>query len=139
MFVGGRGLTINIIDMDSFSRLSGMTAGSSEIPGLFLIDALAAFPSADRNYLHGSVSVAGADPSFSRALTGLYAGKTMRWPLLPHLDFCEATSGVAQGCPLSGFLFVIAADSFVRAIHTTITGAGAGVVRFCADDGAISM
>lgn len=117
----------------------GMTAPAGSQPGLSLLDVAAAFPSVDRGYLHGAATAAGAHPPFRRLLSGLYDDNTLRWPLWPEEPFCTASSGVAQGCPLSGFLFVLAADPLIRAMHTVVTERGAGIVRFCADDGAVCL
>ena len=43
-------------------------------------------------------------------------------------------AGVIQGCPMSGWLFVLAMDVLIRAIIRTIGGNRRGVLRACADD-----
>ena len=48
-----------------------------------------------------------------------------------------AFSGVMQGCPLSGSLFVLAFDPFLRKLRAKIDLLNVGVSRACADDVAV--
>ena len=43
-------------------------------------------------------------------------------------------SGVLQGCPLSGTLFLFAVNPFIRDMEVSITRVHRGLVRVCADD-----
>eukprot|EP00972_Heterocapsa_arctica_P045683 6741317-Heterocapsa_arctica.AAC.1 len=43
-------------------------------------------------------------------------------------------SGVLQGCPLSGLLFAVSLDPYLRWMKHDIEDAGLGVIRACADD-----
>ena len=45
-----------------------------------------------------------------------------------------ATSGVAQGCPLSGLLFVAALDPFGVWLHEVLQRRAVGIVKACVDD-----
>eukprot|EP00973_Karenia_brevis_P025649 3537986-Karenia_brevis.AAC.1 len=47
---------------------------------------------------------------------------------------CKVTSGVIQGCPLSGTLFVLATQPILAHLHEVIDASGKGVTRACADD-----
>ena len=49
------------------------------------------------------------------------------------------TSGVIQGCALSGFLFAMAMDPFFNAFNDRIVKPGFGLVRACADDVAMVL
>eukprot|EP00973_Karenia_brevis_P087918 12193854-Karenia_brevis.AAC.1 len=46
----------------------------------------------------------------------------------------KVTSGVIQGCPLSGTLFVLATQPILGHLHEVIDACGKGVTRACADD-----
>ena len=47
---------------------------------------------------------------------------------------CAVISGVLQGCPLSGFLFVRSIDPLVHLFQNKIEDRALGAVRACADD-----
>lgn len=51
----------------------------------------------------------------------------------------RATSGVAQGCPASGLMFVVLADPILKRIAGALRQARAGIIRVCADDTAIAL
>ncbi len=46
----------------------------------------------------------------------------------------DVTSGVLQGCPLSGIFFVWAMDVFIRMMTKKVQERGLGILRICADD-----
>lgn len=48
-------------------------------------------------------------------------------------------SSIAQGCPLSGVLFVCAADLIGRRTHATLARSKSGILRQCADDTAVLL
>lgn len=49
------------------------------------------------------------------------------------------TSGIAQGCPFAGVLFVCAADPIGRRLHETLARSKSGMVRQGADDTAVLL
>eukprot|EP00973_Karenia_brevis_P031391 4330198-Karenia_brevis.AAC.1 len=50
----------------------------------------------------------------------------------------DITAGVIQGCPLSGSLFAISLEPFLRIFQNRYVDPGYGRVYACADDIAIS-
>eukprot|EP00973_Karenia_brevis_P018125 2489252-Karenia_brevis.AAC.1 len=56
-----------------------------------------------------------------------------------HIYFTVITSGVAQGCPLSGLLFAVASDVCIRLIQDAVHRKDQGIVRGCADDLAVLL
>ena len=51
----------------------------------------------------------------------------------------QVLSGVLQGCPLSGSIFALAADGFLRRLRRILSCGGHGVLRACADDIAVAL
>ena len=51
----------------------------------------------------------------------------------------RATSGVAQGCPAFGLMFVVLAEPILRRIAEQLKRDRAGVIRACADDMAVAL
>ena len=52
-----------------------------------------------------------------------------------HLQFLFLIwSGVLRGCPLSGSLFAMVMDSFLRAMVVQVEASQLGIIRACADD-----
>ena len=51
----------------------------------------------------------------------------------------DILSGVHQGCPLSGWLFVFGMNPLVNAFDKLIDSSGKGITRVCADDVGTSL
>lgn len=49
------------------------------------------------------------------------------------------TPGTAQSCPLSGVLFMCAAEPIGRRLHETLARSRSGMARQCADDMAVLL
>ena len=63
-----------------------------------------------------------------------YLNASMTSSTLGLSFFCWIMSGVLQGCPLSGLLFVLILDPFLRAIEGQLESPGLALTRACADD-----
>lgn len=72
-------------------------------------------------------------------MKALHHESGLLWQGLLVTTLCTATSGVAQGCPLSGSLFVIVMDPVLRWIHDTLHRHIACMERACVDDLAIAL
>lgn len=131
VFVPQRQLIRNVLDLDTLGR-DAPSRGTSGMLALF--DLRAAFPSVSRTYLNVAVEEVGAPGGLCRIVHGLQDGAVAQFckagvvvPLFP------IERGVAQGCPLSGMLFCVAIDPFLRA-GVVALAKHRGVLRACADD-----
>lgn len=138
-FVCGRQLTANIVEMDAYARLFRTTVPDEDRPVLAMLDLLAAFPSVCRRFLFCVLVFLGFPDGLVCIVRALYDSGDMLWQGPMAAVVCQATSGVAQGCPLSGVLFVCVMDPVLRRIHTVLWRPRLGMVRACADDLALAM
>ena len=105
------------------------------LPILCFWDFAAAFPSVAHLFLMLVLSLSRAPQGFINIIEGMYAHNAA-------FTVCEGVSelafwilsGVLQGCPLSGMLFALVMDPFLRCMKTTIQDKGLAQVRACADD-----
>ena len=119
-------------------RLVGLEADDgSEVadePTSALFDFAAAFSSVSHKWLFAALRAAGAPIGFYLAICALYDGSRVVTPDGPRTElFCMILAGILQGCPLSGTLFIIAVDPFLRALVGATQSRGS-LVRACADD-----
>lgn len=107
------------------------------MPVLLLCDMTAAFPSVTRHWLDVVMKEVGMPTGAIRVVSAVYRDME----LITRLGGCQAlgkvTSGIPQGCPLSGELFILAADPLGLRIHTELMRGKAGMMRQGADDTAI--
>jgi hypothetical protein len=74
-------------------------------------------------------------PAFAGVIKALYNGSTaIRLGVLGPEFLYDFASGVLQGCPLSGLLFVWCMDLFIRMMMKRVESQGRGVLKICADD-----
>lgn len=100
------------------------------LPRASRFDIEAAFPTMCRQSLRMATWAAALT---LRVIAALYPYNSLLWRGTSIRHIVTAKSGVAQWCPFSGCLFVLAADSVVRAMRA-VTGARARMVPRCADD-----
>lgn len=138
-FVSGRDLTQHVIELDSYARALRSTVDPKEVPTILFCDLEAAFARVLRDW---SRRVLGLQGSPAAAMHVIEATNT-DMPLLLRLggvhELGEGTSGIAQGCPLSGVLVVSAMGPIGRRIRSTLRAARAGMLRQCADDIALLL
>ena len=147
-FVPSRDLTTNIFALDAAQRawhseFNGNPIDKQDLlmqPATILFDFEAAFPSISHLGLFAALRAAGLprgtlltiEAMYTMVVTQLQADFTIPF-------FMIITSGVLQGCPLSGALFAIATNSAIlMLIHSSLLG-GPAEVRACADDIGITI
>jgi len=113
-FVRGRQGLMNIVDIDTYARIVTMLSAANCIPLLVLFDFATAFPSVAHKWLQLCLEYAGFPEHMRNFVKALYTdnkGFISVDGLI--LAFCVFGSGVLQGCPLSGSLFVICINPFL--------------------------
>jgi hypothetical protein len=147
-FIGDRQLAQNAIDLDYGARKNAFeyfgtmsklamihipTIGVvGSLPFLILFDYASAFPSVAHAWLFAVLAAIELWPGFIRAIKNLYRGNEaygMAGGIMAHMF--SILSGVLQGCPLSGTLFVLVVDPLLWMFRTQMSEA---LVRACADD-----
>jgi len=114
-FIKGRQMADNIMEVEAFAIMCSMLA--STIPAMAFFDFRAAFPSIQHLWLFYVLAAMGIPGEIIQALQRLYAN------CKSHIIFAGARhvgfllmSGIKQGCPLSGTIFALALDPFMRMI-----------------------
>jgi hypothetical protein len=147
-FIHLRQLGQNIIDLDFSARLQAFdfykdkltldmfiipsVGVAGDIPLLVLFDFASAFPSVAHAWLFCVLDAVRLWPAFVRAIKNLYKGNEafcITGGVLMHMF--SILSGVLQGCPLSGSLFVLVVDRLLWMFRVQVSSA---VIRACADD-----
>ena len=141
-FVAGRQGINNVVTLDAQSRIADLKANAQvplqlpDIPLLTLYDFCAAFPSIVHNYIFMVLVAAGLPTGLINFFRALY-----------HNNRCFATfdgeviflykilSGIIQGCPASGTVFVICVDPFLRLLNEVVKDPT--ICAFADDIGAI--
>ena len=107
-FVKGRQMLMNIIDVDTAAQTVSVKSKSGVI---ILFDFKAAFPSMDHSFIWHTLRIAGIPSDFVSAIQMLYKNNQHRLRMDGELyNGPTVSSGVRQGCPLSGLLFSICVD-----------------------------
>ncbi len=105
------------------------------IPVLLLFDFAAAFPSVKHRWLWLVAKGIGMPKGLLTALKRMYSGNDAYYKCDGELQWLFLViSGVLQGCPLSGSLFVLSIDPLLYIFKTRIEDAALGCVKACADD-----
>jgi endonuclease/exonuclease/phosphatase family metal-dependent hydrolase len=134
-FVRGRSITDNILETESLAiRFVKFYAAKS---GIVLFDFAAAFPSLAHRWIFTVLRTMQFPEWLIDIIKRLYGVCSIEllYGAVSHQPFC-ALAGIKQGCPLSGTLFALALDPFLRMICLTIP-AHLGMVTAFADDIAI--
>ena len=153
-FIHGRQLVQNTVDLDFSSREHCLSFNASNdlryrcnlslarkgivglLPILVLFDFAAAFPSVSHNWLRAVLKALQVPRGIMNLLECLYngseafcnvGGSGMAW-------IFSVLSGVLQGCPFSGSLFVIAIDPLLFQFHKYLCAPALATVRACAGD-----
>eukprot|EP00972_Heterocapsa_arctica_P071080 10499933-Heterocapsa_arctica.AAC.1 len=100
------------------------------MPALVFWDFVAAFPSVSQAWLFTVLAAAGFPEGFLRLVHGIYfMNFAYGTDGTSHRFLFQILSGVVQGCPLSGLLFAVLLDPFLRAISSLIDDKGDAVTR----------
>ena len=126
--IRGRTIVRDVLDVETASRAASYQ--SVRAAALFF-DSLAAFPSLVRGYLRWVLRAMGLPDAIISFIQMLYSDN-VRFIMLRRRLFHHfvVVSGVRQGCPLSGLLFALSQDPFIRFQVSKIHG----LVRAYYDD-----
>ena len=139
-FVPGRQLSQHLVDIDAHSRAFSSLAGPNVFPILASWDYEAAFPSVLHAWMHFILPYLGFPKGFCNLVEGMYvcvmsygdAEKCMVFLFL-------ILSGVIQGCPLSGLIFVASIDPILAEMKRKLDDKNLSITRACADDIAAAL
>jgi hypothetical protein len=159
-FIQGRQLVQNVLDLDFSARRDSLLFSAQKnhklgffadlsiskvgvlntLPVLLLFDFAAAFPSVKHAWMFYLLETIRMPLGLKNAVKKLYEANQ------GYMDcegedywLFEVMSGVLQGCPLSGSLFVICIDPLLYLFQKHIESPGLGSVRACADDIGVSL
>jgi hypothetical protein len=147
-FVPDRQLIENVVNLDTAARISsakGNTQFDSPMnprlcPILALWDIASAFPSVSHEWLMLVLDLIGAPCGLRNLVRALYRACRAFAVMNGDIRFLYfVQSGVLQGCPLSGMLFAIIFDPFLRHLEAVIDARRQGTSRACADDVGASL
>lgn len=138
-FVACRDHTANITEMDAFARMFALSAEAGMSPTLLLLDLEAAFPSISRSFLLAALRAQRFPAGLVAVVKGVFSENGLFSHGPPVRTLYVATSGVAQGFPLSGSLFVVVMDPALRRLQAAPRQRRAGMARACADDLAVAL
>ena len=103
-------------------------------------DYAAAFPSVRHDFVFDMLPFMGFPVGFQRFVQVTYSFVEAVVSICSGLaHFCHIQSGVLQGDPLSGLLFVLTMHPALHHFETRIEKKGGGCVRACADDRAMAL
>lgn len=102
---------------------------------LLSLDIKAAFTSMSQTWLGVPLATMEPPAELENLVSSLYAGAdTLCMAEERNMHIFQQASGVAQGCPGSGWMFAVGFDALLRTLDATL-GEG-GVLKACADDAA---
>jgi len=153
-FVNGRQLVQNPVELDYESRLGALRYSAKQralsfksdlaivrkgciglLPILLLFDFAAAFPSVSHAWLRAVLVSLEFPDGLLKAFDALYECNEAYWGTGGREYWLfRVISGVLQGCPLSGSLFVLAMDPLLVLFDQYVIRTGMGHVHACADD-----
>jgi hypothetical protein len=131
-FIAGRSLVDNVIEIEGLGQ--SYAIADAPDPAILLFDIAAAFPSLAHQWLFVVLRKMRIPKFMIKCIQELYRDgfaeivlMGLRWGRLPIL------SGIRQGCPASGSLFVLAMDPCFRFIMAKM-GPKQGIITAFADD-----
>ena len=118
-FVAKRQLLENVVDLDVFSHAFALAAHPSQVPVLVLFDFAAAFPSVAHSYLFLTLTAMHFPIGYINHVKNLYSNNHAYYKQDGNSTFIFIiVTGILQGCPLSGLLFAVAIDPFLRHLQS---------------------
>ena len=148
-FVRGRNFLLNVVELDTFARLFSLVSSSPYPPPdlfplscsfLCFFDFCSAFPSVAQEYLFKVLKFYDIPNGLYNFFVALFfdvAAFTSASGLNRFLFLVE--SGVIQGDPLAGVLFVLVLDPILHMFYNVFEKPGLGYCRACADDIGVVM
>ena len=134
-FCPDRQLVQNVLDLDTASRVHSMASPSFKIPILAFWDFAAAFPSVFHAWVLLAVQAYQLPLGLVELIRGIYFMNMAYLQVKGTFIYLYMiVTGVLQGCPLSGMIFDIGLDPFLRWMEKDIERTGLGTIRACADD-----
>ena len=147
-FIHGRILIQNVVDLDFHARMQAFDFFSerkkmqmihisskgmvNSLPFLLLWDFASAFPSVAHAWLFSVLDAIKLWRGFVTGIRNLYSGNKAYGQSGGVMVFMfMIVSGVLQGCPLSGTLFVLVIDPLLWSFKKKLSST---VIRTCADD-----
>ena len=137
-FVTGRALTRNIPTLDSAARIYGLRAPQL-LPNISLYDFKAAFPSVSWKWLFLLLDRSGLPIGLRNILRAMYTSVHAFSAEDSSQKLFEILSGILQGCPLSGSLFVLAMNPFLYMLQQALPDPKDATIVACADDVGIAL
>jgi len=132
-FIRGRSMLRNTLDLDTVMRLASFR--TDLFPILVLFDFAAAFPSIFHCWLLTIIEFSGLPVGMINVIRAMYSSvKAFVHSSDGLILLFHILSGVLQGCPLSGSLFMICIEHFIRRLYALIDAKSLGCTRVCADD-----
>jgi hypothetical protein len=162
--VRGRQIVDNVVELDAAARVQANEAlvrGHEVLPAgpldpmdialLAFWDFASAFPSVAHSWLFACCHASGVPEGMICVIQMLYTSACIFSGGVDRSDFlCWLRSCIIQGCPLSGLLYAVCADPFLKMMVTDVVGPHlvrappspqlqlaeiqTGVIRACADD-----
>ena len=149
-FCRGRQLSLNVVDLDSFTRafnlLSGMDLSEEaqlqdyngnigNLPGTMLYDFCNAFPTLLHEWMWLVLNVLKIPKKLLKVIECLYTSiKAFSSGCGDGSFLFEIFGGVRTGCPLSSILFLLCCNPFIDLVLWLSDGPNLSVTRVCADD-----
>lgn len=128
-------MVANVVELDGEMRSTVMKDDVHCLAAAVVFDFVATSPSRGHGFMPSGLGVAGLPAGLVWLVRSMCASTTLviaQGTGVVH--FSELGSGVLQGSPLSGALFVLSMDSVVVVALGAVVPLGAGLVQACADD-----
>ena len=113
----------------------------SKFGAIVPLDIQNAFPSLAQAFLFLVLRMAGLYEGLLNVTRGCYehAAAFAHLPGTPKTFLFMLASGIMQGCPLSGSMFALAFDPFLRDLYSRVDALGLGTTSACADDVVVTL
>lgn len=136
-FIRGRAMLDCVYEIEAHAVVSSLLGGTR--PAIITHDFSSAFPSIAHVFIFLVLTASGVPLSVIVAIRALYTD-CYCWVLFSGMlfDGLEAMSGIKQGCPMSGVIYSLSLDCFVRMLIFYVPSPLGRVAAF-ADDITISL